>query len=192
MLCRLTIERADDDLCLFRGLVNGPIAVVDDLFRMAERPTGIDAVGLMSGISRRRGIAGLECRCEAAEIVGVFDGAGKCAVADALILSVPAGGREPHFEFDVRVPGGRDDALHTAERRQRDRLSGRAWLGRKRKRTRRNRLRLSDRRVAEGQRLQIGARRGRAGTTTRKPKRQNHRSESTHARRWEILASARG
>jgi hypothetical protein len=44
------------------------------------------------------------------------------------------------------------------------------WNG---KRTRRNWLRLNERRVAQGQRLQIGARHGRAGITTRKPKRQN-------------------
>ena len=97
----LAIERADDDLHLLRRFVNGTIAVVDDLVRMAERPAGIDAVSLMSGISRRRGITGPESGREPAKIAAVFNGARKSAVADALILSVPACGREPHFEFDV-------------------------------------------------------------------------------------------
>ena len=111
----LAVEGVQDGLGFHGRFVNGAIAEVGDLLGVVERPGGIDSWrGAVTGVGAGAGVV-------VADGVGqlvVADVAGEAAVACALKLAVPVGGRHPDFELDVRVGGRLDDSGHAAERRQ--------------------------------------------------------------------------
>ena len=121
VLRRVAIERVDDGFAFEHHLVLGAIREVDRFFRMAHREARAAAdVACVGGTGRIAAPERVSHR-------GVADGARPRAVADRLILAVPAracragalcGGGEPDFDLDVRVARRLQRRRHAAERRQ--------------------------------------------------------------------------
>ena len=101
---------------LQRHLVNAAPAEISNLFRMMKSPSRIDAVGEMAGVGARGGVT----VCEKTGEGLVVDLACKAAIALTLKAMVPvcACKRQPHFDLDVGVRGGRGLNLDAAEGRQ--------------------------------------------------------------------------
>src|SRR5579883_1370140 len=108
------IERRNDGFGPIGGLVDGAVAEIGNLFRMAERPLRIDGATFVAGVGAGGGISienGVGHR-------SVIDGAGEASVADTFVAAVPTGRGQPDFEFDVGIAGWLDHALNAAERRE--------------------------------------------------------------------------
>jgi hypothetical protein len=145
--------------------VDRPVAEVDDLLGVAQRPRSVHATALVTGVRRRGGVGPAQRVRE--PVVG--DGAGEPSVPDALELAVPRVRGHPDLELDVRVDRRPDDAGDTAERGQAvHRLPGGRREGAPAHRDgggdRRPRQRESDEALARSSR---GGRRGRASAERR-------------------------
>ncbi len=98
----LAVEGADDGFGLGGGFLEGAVAEVDEFFGVADGPGGAGLRFVVAVVGAGGGIAAAESREERAG----GDGARPAAVADLLILAVPAFVGQPDFDFDVGVRGG--------------------------------------------------------------------------------------
>jgi hypothetical protein len=90
--------RGGDELKALVGtVVNGAIAEIDQLFRMAERE--LRSITDVARVCGRGSISATERRREC----WILNRAVPAAVANLLKLAVPAGERQPHLGFDVGV-----------------------------------------------------------------------------------------
>ena len=160
------VIRADDGFCVNGQLMQRSMRVIDELLRMPDR-------------ERRAGrrVAAVRARRRVAERDGgrerlVADRARPSAVADCLQFAVPAGCRQPHFNFDVRIGRRLARQRDTTERR---RCCHRAGEGRRNASARNSRRRSKcacrdgsrgrDGRILQPQGGQPLARHGRGGWT---------------------------
>ena len=98
---------------LLRGdghLVNRAPTEIDQFFRVSQREAR--AVAGVAGVSRRCGVTARERPCHG----GIGDRTAEPAVAHGLEFAVPARGRQPDFNLDVRVAGRLQRCGHPAER----------------------------------------------------------------------------
>ena len=107
----LAVERLHQALGVDGGQVQGAVAEVIHLFRVMVGPTGVLAVGFVSGVGTGGGITALEVGAHGVE----SDGSGESAIADAQELAIPVGGGQPDLEADVGIGNGLDDAGDAAE-----------------------------------------------------------------------------
>ena len=94
--------------------MHGPIAEVDDLLGMAERPVG---VGCAAGVSRI-GATGCKTTQDGDRETRIADIAGESAVTLAHEFAIPSRKGKPDFDLDIGVAAGPSDGLHTAKGRQ--------------------------------------------------------------------------
>src|ERR1019366_6695182 len=126
----LARERFDDGLRVIGRHLNGPVSIVEqdipvpDESWSSTRRTGSSVIGCGSSIAAR----------DAGGDGGILNRTSEAAVADLLVLAIPASiGRYPNFEMDVRLRTWLDRSGYPAntgrDRDARDGLPGCVGLG---------------------------------------------------------------
>ena len=79
--------------------VNRAVGEIDESFRVAERPGGVDPARCVAGVGARGCVALQDGQCQRA----IIHFSGEPAIALAAKFAIPSGGGHPYFDLYVRI-----------------------------------------------------------------------------------------